>query len=685
MTRKFIVVAILLLAGCAETPQVRTERPHWVTAPAPAVGQDEFIYAVGVANPEPDQAAMERKAQHHARAELAKAVVTYVREVMVQFIESHTRYGSPSDAVWSDFTGLVSSEVSSAFLRQSMRYESWRDPSDGALYVLYRMPTSVVHDRINERAAAALREVNPFGEWEKEALAQMDEFLRNRLKQTLTAVAATQEPEAPIRREYPVPQWLTESRQGDYPPEQFMTAVGLGEDREAAAKAARVELANQIDVHVTNEFTSLVESENQDGLTRNLRWVREKTVTFTEGDLVASRTARTWYDPVTKTHYALGVLVRAVAAAACKEKIQSALEQADALMGSARNHHDADNYEMALQEYLEALGHVQQAVKAQLTAMVVQPAQAEKFALLIDKAVLVELKTSVRGLLQEIHLEKIAGDNQWVPPGTALKIPLKVRVTAGKEKKALSNLPVRFRFKIGRGTLQGTVMTEPDGMAICTACMPERSPEPAGVVAAGLDLERMAPGVDLSHITAPQVEFVYVLRSKANSVLALYIDERTLDGEPAQEPVLLDALEAALAGDGFNVVARSEIARYVAEHAVGTQASEADVLGAFEPLRESLKQKGFLLVAVGRADAEIIETIKTSAGDLHIAHAPVALRVMDASLPEQKKRTVLAINIVGKDAFTDNKAEAARRARLDAARRCADELVQKLNERFGEK
>jgi len=677
--------AILLVAfGCSsmEKPGGQ-ERPSWAAARHIAPGSDEFVYAIGTAKAVPDEDAMLGEAQLRARAQLANAIAAYVKEVMGQFRENYSDHVDPSDSVWRDFVNVVSGEVSAAYLRQSLQYESWQDPTDRIFYVVYRIPVSMIHDRMREKTVEVLREINPFGEREKEAQERMDEFLHHRLEQTLKAVAVSPETEPETRREHPAPQWLLEGRHDDYPHEAFLSAIGLGEDLQEARKNACIELSNRIDVHMANTFASIVKSDRVDALARNLRWVSDKTVAFTEKDMVAIEMPKSWHDPVTGTYYALVVQERARVAATCKEKVRAALEQASELSNSARNHKKAGNYLTALQEYLEALALAQQSLKAQVMAMAVQPDKADEFASLTEEASIVEMKKALRQLLREISMEKAGGDNQWTAPGFSLKCPLLVRLTGGQGNKPLAGLPVRFRFAGGTGELEDVVATDEDGIASCTVSKVDRSLEPLTTIVAELDLARLAGDADLTRISPPSVEFTCLLRSKSNSLFAVYVDERTLEGAPAPDALVGDAIEAAMRDNGFALIEHTELLKHVADDVLDAGATEDEMLQAFASLRDSVREQGFLLIVIGRSDAQVVESVKTSKGNLYIVHSPVSVRVIDASLPQDKRRTVLVVNVTGKGAFTDNRVEAVRRARQSAAQMCAQELVNALNEQFG--
>lgn len=677
-----LFVSLLALCGC--TLSAGPKEPQWVRTPSAVADEGRFVHAAGAAQARPGAEPSERRAEYQARAQLAITVQSYVQDILGRFLQSHRNLADPASHMWGQFVSSLSMQVSSTVLRRSSKYDSWTNPKDRTAYVLYRMPVSVIHDRINEEIRVSVRDMNPFAGMQEEALAQLRAFMDESLKKRIRKAAFAEKP----RREKATgaddgepPAWLTGTGQTLFPSEKFVTAVGLADGREEAAKAARAELLKQIEVGLINQFLKTVGSKGTGKSAGNLRYVRQETLAFTESDRVSSMIDRTWYDPVTHTHYALAVLKRITAASVYRKGIASAVKRADSLLKSARNHHKADNYGIALLEYIEALARAQEAVKTQLTAMVVMPTQGEEFAGTVPEGLLVRATEGARELLGEMAFEKRGGDNQWTPPGMALTKPLSVKLLTCEGRKPVAKVPVRFSFVEGEGSLKEAGATGEDGVVSCRVERVAQKAVAINVIRAEVDVKRLAPKADLSWINAPAVEFRCVTRSRSNTFFAVYVDERTLGGAAAATSVAWETVVSEMTGHKLNLIDRSEVRKLAA--GISGQAGEEELLRAFASLREGLPGKGFVLLVVGRVDVRPLETVETGGGKLCIVEALMRLRVIDEALRHDAKRTVLVVSKTGRGAFVDNEQEAARRARLAAAKVCSEDLVHKLKERFG--
>ena len=684
MRRMHAGIALLVLAalGCPSPEKPKADKPSWIAEPQEAQQSSKFISAVGQGTTGPDEATRLQEAEHAARLQLAASVGGYVTEATRDFMVRHPNLVDSASAASEQFVQTVSAEVAGAILRQSLRHDTWRDAQTNGAFVLYRVPISMVNDKIVEKVRFTLGTVSPFTpNQEDAAVASLTLFLNDRLKERVAATARRgKEHTAELLGATP-PEWLAVGRHPRYPEHEFMTAIGLGDRRDAAEDSARTELSTQIAVHLVDRFRSITSSRTENGFTHNVQSVRQDTFKFTENDLIATRIVDLWYDPVTDTYYALGVLDRETAGAVYHKRIADAVKSARGLFESATNYHKADHYKTALEQYLQAIVDSQEAVRRQVTAMVVQPARAAEFVAMTEGLSLTEIKAGLSRLVGELSLRKITGDRQWTAPGVPLKTPLVVGVSAGREATPLANVPLRFRFVGGRGSLQEELTTGADGTASCAVTQVEPDIDPAGSVRCSLDLARLAPDADISGIALPSATFNYVLRARANTLFALYVEEKGLNDMPAADDIVRSAVEEALTTAGYSLVERSKLLDASSPGAVSGDAEAPDVLRAFSGLAESLKGQGFMVVITGQARCELIDTVQTSVGKLYFVHAPVTLRVIDGSLPQEP--VVLVANAVGKDAFTDNPTEAARRARVKAARLASQQLIAALNEKFG--
>jgi len=681
--RRLALTLILLLctAGCAGLGGSTRERPEWVTAPEAAEQASKFISGVGMAAAGGSSEAQRARAEQEARGELARAVGDYVLHVLSTFLKTHGNFADAGSATAKEFLTVVSAEVPNALLRQKLQSDGWEDASTGTAYVLYRIPISMVNDKINEKVSFALRNVNPFARGqEKDAADALRQFLNARLKERVALAARRQKPDEGAAPAMATPAWLAFGRHDDYPHARFLTTIGLGEDGETAAECARSQIAKQLEAQLVGRLLGYAGSEAGGDMIANFKSLRAAHVRMPGEEVLAAKVGETWYDHVTDTHYAFGVLDREVAGSLCGRRARVAFGEGDELLKSASNHHKAENYETALREYAQALARVQEAAVLQLTALVADPGRTDEFAALAkDVASLSQITARMGELLGAFSLEAQSGDGQWTPPGVRLHGPLVVKAVAGREARALADVPVRFRFVKGDGALQQLVKTGAGGTASCRVDRVDRAEEAVGSIEASIALDDLAPKGDFSGVKGPVVLFKYVLRTKPNTSIALYVDERTIEDKAVADHIVREAVRAALTEAKFTVVPSEQLPARVAT--LRGDAAEKDVLEAFAELDRTLAGKGFLLIVVGEVHCQLLETTKTSFGDLHYVKARVVLRAIDGTLPERP--TVLAVTASRPEARTDNPEEAARGARTKAAKLAAQKLVSALKERFG--
>ena len=681
-----LIALLLCVSGCAQPDRKPKRAPQWVKQPASTGEGRDYVYAVGASEPDGSEPPDEAQARIRARAQLSHAVRTYVQDVLKSFVKSADGLGDPSDPAWQDFTRLVAAEVSASVLRRDMGYEAWRDPAAGTLYVLCKVSVEDVHALIRREAGSMLNEVNPFGKNQKQGLTQLAGFLQEELKKRPSQPKAEEVPEKspqPEPKGDSPPGWLTGGDHPDYPSQEYLTAVGLGETPEGAEDEAHEEMAATLDSAIATQFRKVKKAKSPETLSRNLSALQSETIAFEEVDLVHSRVVETWHDPVTGTRYALAILERTKAASAFRNRAQTAMSKAVEVLGSGANHRMAGNYRDALDSYLAGVEYGQRAVKYQLAGAAVQPSKSEEWKKIFDQPVVADARTAIQEVLKNVRFVTVSGDHQWTAPGMGLDEALTVRLTGGYDGKPLRNWPVSFQFVRGKGQLESQGKTDAEGVASCRVDEINSSPGPTVAVRAELNLVAMAGEADVAGIEVPGTEFVCVLRSKSNSFFALYVDEAMPGDEPAVNPVIADRLTEDLKAGGFNLLESDKVLKRVRAYGLSGDSEVGGVLEAFAPLQDEVQGEGFLLVAVVDADAKVVESVNTSQGTLHIVHAPAEVRVIDPLVGGEEASTVISFKTTGKGAHTEKVSQAARMARERLARSVAEKLIVRLEDRFG--
>jgi hypothetical protein len=679
MKKAFLSILMLIVAVCgcrSAWPFSSVETPAWVQSPATSDESGQFLSAAGMGGPEPSPQAAEAEADRDARAKLAAAVSDYTGNVLAAFLKAHAEYPPPSSPASQEFSTVLTAEVAAAVLRQSTMEKSWMAP-DGEAHVLYRAPIAAVNEQIAQRMRYSLRHVNPFGSSADQALGQMQSFLETKLQERLTAAARARAATPETPRAHAIPAWVQAARHDSYPPDKFFSAMATGADQASAETSARKQLTVSLEADLGRRLERLQRSQADSPLGKNLPWLDPRTIAFTEQDLTAVRVAEQWHDSVTQTFYTLVVLDRSAAALACRTRITMAQEVSGSLLASARNHQKAENYAASLRDYLDAQAAACRAVKAQLRGVVLAPeGGAKEFEDMVTTPILAEVGGDLRSLLQGISIVKIAGDRQWMPPGVPPKSPFKVRVTAGTGSKPLAGVPVRLHLN------SASVLATTDDSGTAQWQLQEPLPEGSRpAVAAELDLGTVSPEASPFRLTAPSVTFEYVLRSRANSHLVVYVREKTATGKIIETP-LAEALKQALAAEGFRVVPDSDVLKYSKASDLNPDLPDAQALDAFSTLADDIGPRRFLLLAIGQMQVRLERKAKTPEGDIYIVNCPFKIRVLDNALPGEQK-VVLTVSGTGKGAYLNDEAEATRRARADAAAEASAQLVNALRQKLG--
>ena len=681
MRRLFVALAAAIMlpaAGCRTVlPRPAVDAPDWVRAAEADAQPGPDLSATGIAGPGPDAEAVMEQAELAARRRLVQVAAAYVRQAITGFLNAHHEYPSADSAVTRQFTEALLAEVTAALLRSEQRQQSWQAP-DGRIYVLYRVPVAAVNEEIATRSSMVLGQANPFGAAAERATEQLRDFLSSLIEQRLAAADRVAEPAAEERG----PTWPSTGRHARYPPDEYLTAVGLGADLTTAEQAALGELAARVGAAVANLVRTLGSPEAEGPLAENIRWLDPAALRYAPNELPAARIAERWHDPVTDTHYTLAVLDRATAALFCRSEIAGARERSAGLSASAANQQRAGNYAASLQDHLDAVAAARRAVRLQLAALatVPEPSKAEFRAILSEPA-LGMAKEGLASLLSLLTMEKAGGDSQWMPPDVAPKEPLEARLTAGDDAAPVAGVPLQLRAGSAAGQLMGRAVTSADGSAQWLLRRPPPADVPRPVLVAELDLAGLSPQTDLYRMPRPHVEFGYVLRSRVNSHLVVYVNERIADGRLLPTP-LAEELREAIRAEGLMLADDPDAAARMAAGGMGVQTPVPEVLQAFSGLRKSLGAGRFLLIVLGEIRLTLEEKTETPEGELYIVYCPYDIKVLDGALPGEDK-TVLAVTGTGKGAYLGNELEAARRARAEAAAEAAAQLLSGLRGKLG--
>jgi hypothetical protein len=671
-----LLLSVLALTGCDHLPTITQREPKWVDRPDAAAHASRFLTAIGIGDTLPTRKAKLLEAEEDARTDLADQLEAYCRPALRDFFQERPDLADPESMLSRSFVEIVCAGSVSGLLRRTEPNDTWYNRYQGAVYVLYRLPVPAVNRVIVQEARKTTSAMEFFPISGPEAAAELDRFLDSRLKRRVAEATRARRAESPKRKQS-VPEWLTRERDGDYPPADYMLATGLGPDRSEAENGARQDLFSRLRREVRTLAENLPENHKETSLAENVKAFSPDAFHLEKDDLPPVHVRKYWFDEVTSTFYALGVLNRREALAQCRRLVNERARQSRELFQTARNNHRADNYRTAMREYLLSLRWLRREVRARLLALAISgsdvtPAPGES-----EDPAATDIRTWLQRLLDEFTIRKTAGDQQWVPPGVGAPDPLAVEVVAGTPAQPVASMPLRFQFAEGTGTLPEKATTDKDGRALVRLENVQSRGSSRALVKCSLAPETIVDAVDLSMLNVPSATFRVILRSARNTRLAIHV----AGPSEGAEGLVRDSVIRALVESGFSVIEQTEIPEAVREGELPEDPTGEQIRQAFAPLTEAMRGEVFLLAVYGNMGTRVVEQRETSEGTLYFVHAPVAVQVVDPSLPSDP--TMLRVSAVGKEAYAGSRSEAMRRAQAKAARLISERLVRELRLKLG--
>jgi len=173
----FLIVFGFLLNGCGKKP------PDWVTKGAAAFSpKEKKLYGVGVSELSPNEAMTRVRCDTRARADLARALDSYVASLITDFMEEHKDYFN-KDAEGSDeFTQIVIKSTTEATLIGSKVIDRYIDEKRKVMYCLVELEIdNVLQEAFNKMKEAARQKHRAIvKERSEEMLQKLDEELKKR-------------------------------------------------------------------------------------------------------------------------------------------------------------------------------------------------------------------------------------------------------------------------------------------------------------------------------------------------------------------------------------------------------------------------------------------------------------------------------------------------------------------------
>jgi len=624
--------------------------------------EGKHIEAEAVAETQP---AAERRARERLDAKLS----AYTTRVMTEFLGADADRPAPNDPLCRELTRTLTAEATAGLLLALAPHEVRAD--DDTVSVTYRCELAQINAALTAALPRCLAQINPFGAEARNVPGQLTRFLDARTRGGMTSAVRMRPQPVDTPPERRVPDWLRSGRHSRFPETRYLTAIGLDTDLDTADRVGADELVAAASARLRAVRRQTKQTDWP--LAANLAALgAAPTITLT--DVPNWRVGDRWFDRVTRTHYVFVVLERASAVAECTRTLKEESARAVSLTASAVNHGKADNFAASLKDHMDAATRARAAVLAQCRALALAHARRlPEIKRALTLPILSQCRSNAADTLSAIALKTLSGDNQWISAAGRAQEPFVIRAEA--RGKPLPGIPVKLL--LGQGVLSRAV-TDAQGRASfdVTAPLPRKSVE--HTLTAELDLATLAGHAPAVPVQSPSSTFHCIIRSPENTWFALFIQEKTEIGIGGA--TIAPRLRKDLTDQGYHVLPEADVLKHLRALGVDERMTDAEVRKAFADLERKVSEKGFLVLIVGRAKTEIVQTLQTNAGPLYVAHCPFAVNMLDGA-PDGE--AAVRLTGTGRAAWTGNPVEASRRALADSAQCVAEKLDAALTLRFG--
>ncbi len=664
-----VLLVLLALTACQHIPTSTSERPEWASRPEGPRKSIRFISAVGTGDTALSREALLAEAEDAARTELAKELNRYARTTLIEFIRSHFGGDGELTGAQREFIQSVSTSTTNAILRRTVRHNTWSDEENNTVTVLYRIPIRNVHNAIQMEAQTAYEQKALRLNGKQVKISQkLAAFLDSRLKKRLQGSGQEDEELESSSEQNDIPAWLSRGHSKEFPPQKYIVATGLGENKASAHRSAQRYIHSQIQKRASAVISRLA-SQGESKLARDLQNVSSQMVAIEPASLGEIRAKKHWYDTVTGTYYLLAVMDRESAISQHRETATSRARQCGESYKTANNHYRAGNIRSAVQGYLAALSSLYAKTQAQLAIRVLKTGQPKALDLPATPPAST-IKSKLNRTLDTMQLRAISGDDQWIAPESPDPAPLEVRLVETQKSKPLGHFPITFEMVAGKANLKQMSRTNEKGRARCTVSRAQGNNNGVLTVRCRLDLNAMTQLSGLQGLHIPTVSFRMMIRSPQTTWCVLSFRD---EGDSKE---LLNAVSKSLRQSEYNVIPQKQLKAAIEK----TSREKDDLRSLLSRAVAFLPEKPSTLVIMGQASPKIVEQRDTSEGVLYFAHVPVRVQIMDPGLSSDN--ILHSVSITGKGAYAGNSTKAIKRARSRAATLLATRITKWLDGKF---
>mgnify|MGYP003702464365 CR=1 FL=1 len=159
-----LILTVVVTPSCSSTgsSDLSTSRnsPEWISRPSRVgdEGRERAIFAVGMADTNPNRSMQYSQARSRARTELARTVNVLVQSMVKDYMESNRDYYESMDTATSvEYTQDISRQVTQQMISGSKQWDDYHDPIDKTYFVLFRMDLDDVILSYRDQMNAAFR------------------------------------------------------------------------------------------------------------------------------------------------------------------------------------------------------------------------------------------------------------------------------------------------------------------------------------------------------------------------------------------------------------------------------------------------------------------------------------------------------------------------------------------------
>ena len=282
------------------------------------------------------------------------------------------------------------------------------------------------------------------------------------------------------------PPWILGKEHPSYPRALYVTGLGSSmEDAVAARRSARSELAKSLKVKIRSRMRDISTEE----------WTRVELVVESEVDAVLEgvEIEDGWVDPRKNVHYSFAVMKRSMASAGIKERIENMAAQLAGYMQKGQQAEAKGDLVGAYSNYFYGYSESPRFVPLKNMFRVISGKEI-KIGPEEKPSGQKEFEAQIKGITRNLKIAPASGDRQVVKSHKNLSDPLvaKIFLVKGNREIPFINVPIRFKYVKGDGSLDGRGVSDENGTVKTEIYKIHSFEEESHTVSAEFDLETFA-------------------------------------------------------------------------------------------------------------------------------------------------------------------------------------------------